>query len=128
MTNEEVLRWLFVAIFVAMFTISGCFRRRARQTNGTIDRRSEGTGWLLARTLVAAPLFLSILAYMVHPPWMAWSSMPLPMGVRWLGSAVSLTRFRHFDLRSSFPIRGCAEAQAAWHHAQASGCRERYTF
>jgi protein-S-isoprenylcysteine O-methyltransferase Ste14 len=87
---EQVFRWLFVGIFVAVFAISAAFRRRARQSGEVIPRAREGAGRLLLRFVFAAPLYLGILAYMLNPAWMAWSSLPVPAWVRWLGAALGL--------------------------------------
>ena len=90
MTNEQLFRWLFVAIFVTAFSISGYFRRRARQSGETISRVSEGRLGLLARLLFAAPLYFSLIAYMLNPEWMEWSSLSLPIWLRWLGVVVGM--------------------------------------
>jgi hypothetical protein len=87
---EPIFRWLFIAIFVAMSSISVAFRRKARQSGEVIPRAREGAGRLLLRFVFAAPLYLGILAYMLNPAWMAWSSVPVPAWVRWLGAALGL--------------------------------------
>jgi protein-S-isoprenylcysteine O-methyltransferase Ste14 len=90
MTNDSPFRWLFIVIFLGAVFISGSFRRRARQLGGTIPRAREGAPNMLLRLLVAAPLYLSFLAYMLNPQWMDWSSWPLPAWLRWLGAGVGL--------------------------------------
>ena len=90
MTNERLFRWIFVAIFVSILSISGYFRYRARQFGEAIPRAREGNLAMLTRFLFAAPLYLPIFAYMLNPALMAWSSIPLPAGLRWLGAAVGL--------------------------------------
>jgi protein-S-isoprenylcysteine O-methyltransferase Ste14 len=35
--------------------------------------------------------WLSVLAWMINPSWMAWSSDPLPISLRWSGVAALLT-------------------------------------
>lgn len=90
MTNDQLFRWLFFAIFAGMLSISGYFRYRARQAGGAIPRAREGKLVLFTRLLFAAPLYLPIMVYIVNPDWMAWSSIPLPVGLRWLGAAVGL--------------------------------------
>ena len=90
MEQEGLFRWVFIAIFVATFSISGYFRRKARKSGEVIPRVREGKLTLLLRLLFAAPIYLSFFAYMVNPDWMAWSSVPLPTWLRWLGVAVSL--------------------------------------
>ena len=90
MANEQLFRWFFIAIFVGTLSISGYFRRKARQSGEAIPRAREGKLILLSRLLFAAPLYLSILAYMLNPAWMAWSAISLPKSLRWLGSAFGL--------------------------------------
>lgn len=88
MSDDQLSRWLFIAIFVGIFSISGYFRRRARRSGEAIPRAREGKLSLLLRIVIAAPLYLSFFAYMVNPDWMAWSSLPLPSWLRWLGAVV----------------------------------------
>ena len=90
MANEQVFRWFFIAILVGTLSISGYFRRKARRSGEAIPRAREGELVLLFRLLFAAPLYLSIFAYMVNPAWMAWSAMSLPTWLRWLAAAVGL--------------------------------------
>ena len=90
MANDQLFRWIFVAIFVGTLSISGYFRRRARQSGEAIPRAREGKFVLLSRLLFAAPLYLSIFAYLLNPAWMAWSAISLPTWLRWLGAAVGL--------------------------------------
>jgi len=89
-TIEHLFRATFVAVLTGMFFISGYFRRRARQVGDVIPRAREGKSRLLARLLVAAPLYLSMVAYAANPKWMAWSSFSLPTWLRWFGAATGL--------------------------------------
>ena len=90
MNQEGMFRWLVVAIFAATFAISAYFRRKARRSGEVIPRMREGKLSMILRLLSAAPLYLSFLAYMVNPGWMSWSSLPLPIWLRWLAVAVGL--------------------------------------
>ena len=45
----------------------------------------EGSRNVQARALIGAPLYLAFMAYLVHPQWMAWSSLALPVWLRWAG-------------------------------------------
>ncbi len=89
MSHEQIFRWLFVAVFGAAFAISGYFRHQARQSDETIPRVSEGIRILALRIAFAATFYLAMLAYMINPAWMAWSSIPLPLWLRWLGIALA---------------------------------------
>ena len=88
MEQEGLFRGFFIVIFVATFSISGYFRRKARRSGEVISRVREGKLNLLLRLLFAAPLYLSFFAYMAAPGWMGWSSVSLPIWLRWFGVAV----------------------------------------
>ena len=88
MEQDRLFRWLFIVIFVATFSISAYFRRKARRSGEVIPRVREGKLSLLLRLLFATPIYLSFFVYMVNPDWLAWSSLPLPTWLRWLGVAV----------------------------------------
>jgi protein-S-isoprenylcysteine O-methyltransferase Ste14 len=88
MSTEALFRWLFIIIFLAVFSISGYFRRRARRSGEIIARTREGGRSVVLRGLFAAALYLPMLAYMIRPSWMAWSAIPLPGWLRWLGAVV----------------------------------------
>ena len=45
---------------------------------------------VVLRVLFAAPLYLSILAYMIDPNWMAWSAIGVPAWLRWLAAFVGV--------------------------------------
>ena len=91
MEHSRLLRWLFIAIVVGMVSISGYFRYQARRSGEAIPRAREGKLMLLARLLVAAPLYLAMIVYSSNPDWMAWASLPLPTWLRWLGTAIGLS-------------------------------------
>jgi protein-S-isoprenylcysteine O-methyltransferase Ste14 len=88
MTAETPFQIAFIAIFVSALSISGYFRRKARESGGAIPRAAEGSATVLLRLLFAAPLYLSILAYMVNPAWMAWASLALPVWLRGTAAVV----------------------------------------
>ena len=69
----------------ATIGISGSFRWRARRTGDVIERRREGVWFALGRSVVALPLFGSVLLYVLRPDWMEWSALPMPMWLRWIG-------------------------------------------
>lgn len=82
MHQELWYRLAFIFILVAMFLVSGYFRSKARAKGGIIERRMEDTRTIVGRILVALPLYASLLAYAIHPEWMAWASIAIPAAVR----------------------------------------------
>lgn len=85
-----MFRWFALVALVGCLSISAYYRRRARRQGETIPRRRERPLLLASRVLVALPLFVAILTYLVHPSWMAWTELPLPTWVRWVGVALGL--------------------------------------
>jgi protein-S-isoprenylcysteine O-methyltransferase Ste14 len=88
--SDSAFRWIFVAVMVSSLGISAYYRSKARRSGETIARRKEGGLWMLLRAAFALPLWLGCLVFMINPRWMAWSALPLPPWVRWLGAATGL--------------------------------------
>ena len=84
-----MFRWILIAVFVSSISISAYYRRKARQSE-TIARGEEGGLFILLRLVFALPLFLSVLAYMINPAWMDWSSAPVPTWLRWMGAVLGV--------------------------------------
>ena len=83
-----MFRWFALAALVGCLSISAYYRRRARLQGETIPRRRETPLLRAGRALVALPLFVAILTYLVNPHWMAWTELPLPTWTRWVGVAL----------------------------------------
>lgn len=89
MTGEDLFRWTMVAGFVAVVAIT--LPHRIKSNSGeSLDRRKEGVFVLVTLRPVAAALWFSIIGYMINPQWMAWSALPLPAGIRWIGAALCI--------------------------------------
>jgi len=80
-----MFRWFAVTALVGCFSISIYYRRKARLESETIPRRRESPSLRVGRGLVALPLFIGILTYVVNPGWMTWASLAPPVWVRWVG-------------------------------------------
>ncbi len=83
-----IFRWAALAVLMACVSISAYYRRRARLEGGTIPRSREGGLMMLGRAVVALPLFLGVLSYIIDPRSMAWASLDLPAWARWAGVAL----------------------------------------
>lgn len=85
-----MFRWLALIVFVAAMSTSAFHRRRARRATGTIPRSGESPLLIAGRLLVALPLFGGVATYLMNPRWMDWSSVAVPLSVRWIGVALGV--------------------------------------
>ena len=85
-----LLRWFPLALLAVALTLSGSHRSRARIGSETIARTRESGAFIAMRALVALPALFAIIAGAVSPDLMAWSTVPLPMWVRWCGVVLGL--------------------------------------
>lgn len=84
MTDDDLFR-LILLIVVLAFVPFAVYHRIRSKTDEKLDRGQEGAVILFGLRVGALPWFLGSLAWMINPQWMAWSSVPLPMWVRWCG-------------------------------------------
>ena len=91
MTNvdPQIFRWLLVLVLVLNLMISRYHRNRARAEE-TIPRSAESLPLRLVRVALALPILLLMLAFVIHPPWIAWSSLVVPVWSRWFGVLLGL--------------------------------------
>src|ERR1051325_3975429 len=84
MTDDELFRLILIGGFVAVLPV-GLYHRLKAATSEKLDRRQEGLFLLISIRLLGAVGMLGLLAFMIDPTWMAWSSVPLPVWLRWVG-------------------------------------------
>jgi protein-S-isoprenylcysteine O-methyltransferase Ste14 len=90
MNTENLYQFTAIALLGASMTISRSYRSKAARSGEKISSHEEGVLILNLRRIFGLALWLSSLAYMVSPRWMAWSSLPLPAWARWSGAALML--------------------------------------
>ena len=73
-----------LAAFVATAAITLPHRIKSA-TKEKLDRRKEGLFILATLRPAGAALWIGVIAWMINPASMQWSSMPLPNWVRWTG-------------------------------------------
>jgi protein-S-isoprenylcysteine O-methyltransferase Ste14 len=86
---DAEFRWVLIGSFFITFSISKLYRQRARrvrQNGREIRRGDENIGMVLARLIVALPLFAGVFSYMVNPEWMAWAHVELPVWMHSTGA------------------------------------------
>lgn len=82
---EPPFRAVLAAGFLAVIGITLYHRLRSWASKERLDRRKEGLFILATLRPVGLLLWLGVIAYLVNPEWMAWSSVPLPAWLRWTG-------------------------------------------
>jgi protein-S-isoprenylcysteine O-methyltransferase Ste14 len=92
MNIGNLFRLLAGLIFFTGFGISAYFRRKADQESGEkVSRQVDGTALLNIIRIGGLILWLSPLAYLINPDWMAWSKLGLPIGLRWFGVILGIS-------------------------------------
>jgi protein-S-isoprenylcysteine O-methyltransferase Ste14 len=88
MNQEATFRTILGVGFLAVFIIMLYHRLRSWASKEQLDRRKEGLFVLATLRPVGLLLWLGLFAYLINPAWMAWSSAPLPVWLRWSGVGV----------------------------------------
>jgi protein-S-isoprenylcysteine O-methyltransferase Ste14 len=88
MQADSWLRTVLIGALCIIFPIALYFRLKSQATREPLDRRQEGA-FILATLRPAGLAHLGgLIVYLVNPARMAWSSLPLPMALRWVGIAL----------------------------------------
>ncbi len=85
MNREVTFRAVLGAGFLAVIAATLFHRLKCWGSKEALDRRQEGLFILATLRPVGLLLWLAVIAYVVKPAWMVWSSVPLPAWLRWTG-------------------------------------------
>ncbi len=85
MEDEQIFIVILVLGFVTVLPVGLYHRLKAHAANDKLDRRQEGIFILLTLRPIALLKMSGMLAFVIHPAWMAWSSVGLPSWLRWIG-------------------------------------------
>jgi hypothetical protein len=89
MKGESSFRVTAAALIVAAAAISGYHRHKAeKEGEEEISFREEGLPTAVALRSSGLALMLSVVAYVLNPRWMKWSSLDLPVWLRWSGAGL----------------------------------------
>jgi protein-S-isoprenylcysteine O-methyltransferase Ste14 len=83
--NDQPFRAVLIAVFLVVLPIGIYHRLKSEATREKLDRRQEGLFILATLRPLGAAFWLGLIAWMINPGWMAWSSVFLPVWVRWTG-------------------------------------------
>jgi protein-S-isoprenylcysteine O-methyltransferase Ste14 len=88
MNHDQTLRTVLILIFLVILPIGLYHRIKSQATREKLDRRQEGLFILATLRPIGAVFWLGLIVWMIDPAWMAWSSAPLPVWLRWAGVGV----------------------------------------
>ncbi len=94
MPSDTLFRILFGGILLFVMIVVGMYRRRAEPAGGKVSakqaREEEGLFIYLGLRLLGVAIWLGAPLYVIAPSLFAWSRMPLPIWIRWLGVGLAL--------------------------------------
>ncbi len=85
MDHEQIFRVILILGFAAVFPVGLYHRLKSQATGEKLDRRQEGMFILVTLRPIALVRMAGLVAWLIDPGWMAWSSVDLPLGLRWTG-------------------------------------------
>jgi protein-S-isoprenylcysteine O-methyltransferase Ste14 len=87
--HDQIFRIVLIAVTAVVMPIGLYHRIKSQAVGDKLDRRQEGLFILATLRPIGVLLMLSVIAYMVSPRSMAWSSLPLPVWLRCMGVALA---------------------------------------
>lgn len=87
MAGEALYRIVALLLTVALFGISGYYRRKASREGGALN--PAGGKMLVVLRGVGLLVVFPFLIYLVNPAWVTWAQFPAPAWLRWLGAALT---------------------------------------
>jgi protein-S-isoprenylcysteine O-methyltransferase Ste14 len=96
MQSDQLFKIIFFALFIVLLAIRAFFGWKVRQkgqSSWSVDKeavRREGTWSLLLRPLMFLAILVLVSLYAAVPGEPAWLVLPLPPGIRGLGTALGV--------------------------------------
>ena len=88
--DDNIFRFILAAGWLVLIPITA-YHRVKSHTGEKLDRRQEGLFVLLTLRPVGLGSMIGLIIYMINPLWMAWSSVPLTIWLRWVGIGIGIT-------------------------------------
>jgi protein-S-isoprenylcysteine O-methyltransferase Ste14 len=89
---ETIFRSILVILILTFMAHRGYYVTKHGEEQDSLKRREEGLVSKLAGLLGMLALITSVL-YVINPAWPSWTSLPLPLGLRWGGVGAALLGF-----------------------------------
>ena len=90
MADDQTFRLILALGMAAFLPVALYHRVRSQASREKLDRRQEGLFILLTLRPLGLATMGGVVAFVLDPAWMAWSSAPLPAALRWAGVAVGV--------------------------------------
>ena len=90
MDYDQPFRIALIGGALIVFPVMAYHRLRSQATGERLDRWQEGHFILFTLRPLGVTAMLGLLAFMINPAWMAWSSVGLPEWLRWAGVGVGV--------------------------------------
>ena len=90
MNDDSTFRIILIAGALIVFPVAIYHRLKAHSSDEKLDRWKEGPFILFTLRPVGIAVLIGLFTYMVNPARMAWSSMPVPVWLRWLGVGIAV--------------------------------------
>jgi protein-S-isoprenylcysteine O-methyltransferase Ste14 len=88
MDSDQTFRIVLIVGVLIIFPVMAYYRLKSQATGEKLDRWQEGRFIFFTLRPVGVAAMLGLLAFMINPSWMAWSSVQLPEWARWTGVAL----------------------------------------
>jgi protein-S-isoprenylcysteine O-methyltransferase Ste14 len=88
MNHDQTFRAVLIVALLLILPIGIYHRLKSQSKRERLDRSQEGLFILATLRPVGIALWLGLIAWMIDPGWMAWSSGTLPTWLRWTGVGV----------------------------------------
>jgi protein-S-isoprenylcysteine O-methyltransferase Ste14 len=88
MSQDQMFRAILIGVLLVVLPFGIYHRLKSQATGEPLDRRQEGLFILATLRPIGAVFWFSVIAWMIDPGWMRWSSMALPGWLRWTGVGV----------------------------------------
>jgi len=91
--ETQIIFWIVLPILLISFAMHrGYYVRKHGEEQNTLRKREEGFASKIAGVLGLAG-FIAVLMDAIHPDWLLWASLALPLWLRWVGVGIALLGF-----------------------------------